>query len=374
MFFRERCSLCGGKLDGNKICTECGLDNSKSEKNYHINQSSCDGQPLTHEHHSKYYSGSTDSQKGQKGTRQQTRDMQNRKQRTQKKNKRPETGRTYNTYIENGEKARKSGNRRIILTIIIIGIVIVFSSVIPLLEQFISEQDSGSASYSSDYYDDNYDYDYDYDPYANVTREEPTGGERYSEQFSQGDYVVGTHIPEGTYTMTGDGENYISLSVEDRENGIYLFEITDSETTSADDIRLFTGAVVTISEGGYVTLSADNAQTDKMAGQPNPLTGTVRVSEGETLTAGKDFPAGVYDITAAEGYGSPDITIYDQDGNAISTLYPRISDSSGAESTFRNAVLPEGAVFENTNKNLEIELVPSEKISSEDYLGYYIYS
>ena len=61
MFFRERCSLCGGKLDSNNICTECGLDNNKSEKHYHVNQSSCDGQPLTHVHtKSEYYSGSAD--------------------------------------------------------------------------------------------------------------------------------------------------------------------------------------------------------------------------------------------------------------------------------------------------------------------------
>ena len=28
---RRRCSLCGGKLNGN-ICTECGLDNSKNDR------------------------------------------------------------------------------------------------------------------------------------------------------------------------------------------------------------------------------------------------------------------------------------------------------------------------------------------------------
>ena len=48
--FGRRCSLCNGKLDGRNICKECGLDNSKSEKYYKINQSSCDGQPLTHVH------------------------------------------------------------------------------------------------------------------------------------------------------------------------------------------------------------------------------------------------------------------------------------------------------------------------------------
>ena len=48
--FGERCTLCGGKLDSRKVCTECGLNNSKSEKNYKVNSSSCDGMPMTHVH------------------------------------------------------------------------------------------------------------------------------------------------------------------------------------------------------------------------------------------------------------------------------------------------------------------------------------
>ena len=48
--FGAKCSLCNGKLDGRKICKECGLDNSKSEKYYKINRSSCDDLPLTHVH------------------------------------------------------------------------------------------------------------------------------------------------------------------------------------------------------------------------------------------------------------------------------------------------------------------------------------
>ena len=59
MLFGERCSLCGGRLDSHRVCTECGLDNNKSEKHYHVNRSSCDGQPLTHVHGSRYYSGNT---------------------------------------------------------------------------------------------------------------------------------------------------------------------------------------------------------------------------------------------------------------------------------------------------------------------------
>ena len=52
--FGRRCTLCGGKLDSHNICTECGLDNNKSEKNYRINQSNCDELPLTHVHTETY--------------------------------------------------------------------------------------------------------------------------------------------------------------------------------------------------------------------------------------------------------------------------------------------------------------------------------
>ena len=52
--FGRRCTLCGGKLDSHNICTECGLDNNKSEKNYRINQSNCDDLPLTHVHRETY--------------------------------------------------------------------------------------------------------------------------------------------------------------------------------------------------------------------------------------------------------------------------------------------------------------------------------
>lgn len=46
---QNRCSLCGGRLVHNR-CVLCGLDNSKSDKRYKLNQNSCDNMPLTHVH------------------------------------------------------------------------------------------------------------------------------------------------------------------------------------------------------------------------------------------------------------------------------------------------------------------------------------
>lgn len=45
------CSLCGGRLDRNNICRECGLDNTKSDANYSMRQNTADYGELTHTHH-----------------------------------------------------------------------------------------------------------------------------------------------------------------------------------------------------------------------------------------------------------------------------------------------------------------------------------
>lgn len=34
----NRCSLCGGKLDSSKVCTECGMDNKKNDSHYRLNE------------------------------------------------------------------------------------------------------------------------------------------------------------------------------------------------------------------------------------------------------------------------------------------------------------------------------------------------
>lgn len=43
------CFLCGGRVR-NGICTECGMDNRKSDDSYRLNTGECDREPLTHVH------------------------------------------------------------------------------------------------------------------------------------------------------------------------------------------------------------------------------------------------------------------------------------------------------------------------------------
>lgn len=52
---KKRCTLCGGKLNKEKRCVECGLVNDKDDSQYthRVNQSACDGRSLTHVHSEK---------------------------------------------------------------------------------------------------------------------------------------------------------------------------------------------------------------------------------------------------------------------------------------------------------------------------------
>ena len=40
---KRKCRLCGGKIAGNGICTECGYDNSATLKNRHRSESNFSG-------------------------------------------------------------------------------------------------------------------------------------------------------------------------------------------------------------------------------------------------------------------------------------------------------------------------------------------
>lgn len=362
MLFGEKCTLCGGKIDKNGICTECGLDNNKSERHYKVNQSSCDGQPMTHIH-----SESTDkevSEKKEKPASQMTR-------RRNPAVQIPGKNRIFsNTGKRNGEiGAERAGMAKIVLLIVVL--LVIVSVVLPLAGTILhSIQMQGDNGFFGNDIDTE---DVEYDPYAYVTKEEPEGGESYTGQFTQGEYVVGVHIPEGTYTMTSDDGSFMSLSLEDNENGIYLYESVDEETSEVDDLRLFRDAVVSVSGEGYLILSADNAQTDQMWSVSNPLSEKVRIEGGQTVTAGTDFPEGVYDLKAMEGYGGPSVSIYDGEGNVLRNFYPWLYDMSETECTYKNMVLPAGAVIENSDEELTLELIPSEQISSEDYQEYYTY-
>lgn len=351
VMFGKRCTLCGGKLNSNGICTECGLDNNKSDKNYRVNQSECDHEPLTHVHQDK----------------------------KEKPSKQPEpnTARQFwqsstTTYTGNTGSARrkKSGKKknpgRIISKVIVVIVIlnVIFGIFQPLFDDIFGNVISGHIENTDDYTRS--------DPYENVTKELPIEGESVSCELTSGDYVVGVHIPEGNYQAEVSND-YDTVQVDDWDSGFYLYEYAGrTDGDYLDDLRLYSGAIVHISSETTITLHSDNAQTENIFYEDNPLAGQEPVTIKKDVVVGPDLPAGVYDLVLVSGQGSADVDIYTEDGdlNETKNLYLGENNTDGKD--YKNLVLPKNAQI-TLDDNMELRLTPSEKVSTTDYYEYYNY-
>ena len=267
MFGKRKCSLCGGKLVDNK-CTLCGLDNSKSDENY-------------------------------KQTEIRVNDPEKRESEPEQlKNHQEKKKRDRN--VQNGpileERGKKFGKGLLAIIVSIITVV----GVDTLLDLAVDIKDyigqSVHEEENVEFVEEEPDYkEYMYDF---VTRELSEEGENYEAELGAGQYIVGVHLPEGTYQVMKSSEQtnveYGYLIVDDFENSIYLGEDFTDPGTEISDVRCYNGAVIRISGKGKLHFYSENAQIDSMTGVENALTEAVEVRDNSV--AGVDFPAGVYDI------------------------------------------------------------------------------
>lgn len=222
---RRRCSLCGGKLNGN-ICTECGLDNSKNDDQYVTLGNSGHEESLTHIH--------TEAEKPYEGktmTRENVRKAKNadknaKKAAAKKASKNAAAGKvnpagngysaanaSYNTtgtsYSQTGNQSysytsssMKQSSRPVKkkrkLGKFLIGFVIIAA--------FAGEL-GGTISDEVQHYFDDYTYDdsdsyTEEDPYSDLQEVMPEEGELYEADLTAGIYKGGVHLPQGIYTLT----------------------------------------------------------------------------------------------------------------------------------------------------------------------------
>ena len=372
--FGKRCSLCGGKLNSSGICTECGLDNSKSDKNYRINRSDCDGMPLTHVHEEK--------EKYRPDRKADHREI-NHKETNHKKRDYGKQGYRMNESDMTGKKRRKHvqtpdiTNRRRPLKIVILAIIVI--AVLGYLyeehkydiEYAIGDAVQGVFQDTGDQKTNDTD-ETDYDHYQYVTREIPKEGERADYELSSGNYVAGVEIPEGIYTVTPK-DDYDTVQIDDPENSIYLYEYTEGKKDKIEDIRLYKGAHLTLNCRTTVKLHTDNAQdveAMETAGQSNPLTESVDIKGQKTLTAGRDLEPGIYDLSRVSGAGNVDVIIYSDEQEEINSWSQGLSEDGIDGETFHYLVIPENATLK-VSEDLKIRLTPSEQIASTDYYGFY---
>ena len=372
--FGKRCSLCGGKLNSSGICTECGLDNSKSDKNYRINRSDCDGMPLTHVHEEK--------EKHRPDRKADHREI-NHKETNHKKRDYGKQGYRMNESDMTGKKRRKHvqtpdiTNRRRTLKIVILAIIVIavlgnlYEEHKYDIEYAIGDAVQGVFQDTGDQKTNDTD-ETDYDHYQYVTREIPKEGESADYELSSGNYVAGVEIPEGIYTVTPK-DDYDTVQIDDPENSIYLYEYTEGKKDKIEDIRLYKGAHLTLNCRTTVKLHTDNAQdveAMETAGQSNPLTESVDIKGQKTLTAGRDLEPGIYDLSRVSGAGNVDVIIYSDEQEEINSWSQCLSEDGIDGETFHYLVIPKNATME-VSEDLKIRLTPSEQIASTDYYGFY---
>lgn len=372
--FGKRCSLCGGKLNSRGICTECGLDNSKSDKNYRINRSDCDGMPLTHVHEEK--------EKHRPDRKADHREI-NHKGTNHKKRDYGKQGYRMNESDMTGKKRRKHvqtpdiTNRRRPLKIVILAIIVIavlgnlYEEHKYDIEYAVGDAVQGVFQDTGDQKTNDTD-ETDYDHYQYVTREIPKEGESADYELASGNYVAGVEIPEGIYTVTPQ-DDYDTVQIDDPENSIYLYEYTEGKKDKIKDIRLYKGAHLTLNCRTTVKLHTDNAQdveAMETAGQSNPLTESVDIKGQKTLTAGRNLEPGIYDLSRVSGAGNVDVIIYSDEQEEINSWSQCLSEDGIDEETFHYLVIPENATME-VSEDLKIRLTPSEQIASTDYYGFY---
>ena len=372
--FGKRCSLCGGKLNSSGICTECGLDNSKSDKNYRINRSDCDGMPLTHVHEEKEKhrpDRKADHREiNHKGTNHKKRDYGKQGYRM---NESDMTGKKRRKYVQTPDIT----NRRRPLKIVILAIIVIavlgnlYEEHKYDIEYAVGDAVQGVFQDTGDQKTNDTD-ETDYDHYQYVTREIPKEGESADYELASGNYVAGVEIPEGIYTVTPQ-DDYDTVQIDDPENSIYLYEYTEGKKDKIEDIRLYKGAHLTLNCKTTVKLHTDNAQdveAMETAGQSNPLTESVDIKGQKTLTAGRNLEPGIYDLSRVSGAGNVDVIIYSDEQEEINSWSQCLSEDGIDGETFHYLVIPENATLE-VSEDLKIRLTPSEQIASTDYYGFY---
>lgn len=348
--FKRECSLCGGKLNGN-ICTECGLDNSKSDEQYKMYGGHRDYDELTHVHEK------VNPFAGKTLTKEQKQEMKTAiNRRKQAKN----TG-SYSGNINTGKTVKKKGSIAKVISILLI--IYTIAGLIGGLVNYLSY-----GSYEEVYVEPEY-----YDPYEYVNYDLPETGEHFEIVLEPGVYKGGVHIPEGAYyleVVSGTG----SINMVNDSIGVYVdywldvnAQEEDMGTVSyVDDFRVYAGSRIMVQEEVMVVLVTENANLP-LYYSLNPNTESAVVSE--KFEVGRDVPAGVYDIECVEGGGVLEYYVEHEDGYLeYFGIFIGKGDSYFPE-VFRNVVLPEGTLVEIPE--MTIRLTPSEIIESEEYLMYY---
>lgn len=187
-------------------------------------------------------------------------------------------------------------------------------------------------------------------------------------QLTSGNYTAGTDFPSGMYDIVAvSGVGSVSSS-NVNSGGINAVmgtkeaneEIgTDTYDQEYQKIDLPEDTIISVSGGVTIEISSDNADSASLKPRQQTITETVTLGKG-VFFAGKDFPAGTYDIIAVSGSGNVSSSNAFSGGiNAV--MGTKETNASGEKSlyeqAYKNIELPDN-VFLSID-GVKIQLIPS---------------
>lgn len=400
---KDRCYLCGAKLQ-NGYCKECGLDNRRSQKiRYRLNESNAtkkndsfeemaEEQRETETRNIQKYKAAQQrawSKTGGAGQWKKAGTRQTMQKGTAGGGFRLERALNFEKKKNmNGEKgiSRKTAAFMIGgIGFVVLMIALMYSAMEADLSYYgetnmtVEYSEESGSGFSEPEESGELVALEDPHSYEFVSRELDESGDTYIEKLEYGEYIVGSQIPEGIYTIRlKEGSGYVN--VDDAENTIYLWQDFGTDTKYDEllewqDVRLYEGAIVEISDNVTLEFSSENAQTSdlKMKENPNVEECAFSLETEDKIVAGKDFEPGVYDVSIPEwnGWGVLYLKVkttdpYDEDGYYETSIW---LDGGESGKTYHNLYLSDGA--EIYIEGDPAEFVPSEKIADIDYKEYY---
>lgn len=388
---KNRCYLCGGALRNGR-CVECGLDNDRMTKRtyrlnettpIHIKRKQIEAQRSEQIDYAKEYKQKQDSME-KLGRDQDQRRNQRRtaeaERRSAGKKQASATKQEFKSVINqrmlerrgNAENTREQVKKspKILKIIIIVYIaIVVFSNVGSCVVDFI-ETTTDSFYEFTDH--DEYEvvkeeispYVSD-DEYTYAMRELLSSGEEFNVSLSQGNYLVGVHIPEGTYRIDLNSGDYGSIYVKDPDNIIYLsYSVGENENYQyLENVRLYDGAYLEISGNVDLQFSSENVEEWNTEEYSFELGDEIYlIGEDEIFTVDDENMAGVYELKVMDGWAVLTITYKDENGNTISDSF--WVDAEDSQNTYKNIPVLEG--MEISSEYGEILLTPYAGTTAKD--------
>lgn len=375
----KRCIICDEKLVRNR-CPLCGLDHTRQMKiNYRLNTSRPYHMPTQQstitQNRSKADISGNEATQTVPNRRRQDKSMANASARreeysagTVKPIRQPQVKQKKKPY-EKQDKKQGGGQTWIrFLPIIVLWVLMI----VGILRDESNENHEREPEYTTH---QNYVNEEFYEAVQYQLTEE---GESFEIVLSQGEYLVGTHLPEGYYHVELIKGSSL-LNITNPFQGIYdwyHFFAGEGGTIQLEDLPLYQDTHLRVMEGAYLALSTTSGQIDTMYETiPNPLQiEEITLEEGIYYTVGRDFPAGVYDLQQTDGCCYLIAGFSDDTGSdSINTVYRDLwFDVNSNEKSYRNMILEDGmVVYMEPDLEGTTVLIPGETIKADGYDTYY---